>query len=126
MVLKLPAPWEPYAIWIKLAAGVIGLLLVGFVVWKLFFADIQRRVKEEHANGVVAKEQTQSAKETGIEATNTVVKTFEYHTEVDRIVKEGQNDVNKVNKGQQVDPEIDAAGAAALCRVHASLCRDGQ
>jgi hypothetical protein len=123
MDVEIPNPIKPYMAWIKLALGVVGLGIVGFVVWKLFFADIQRRVAAEHGGKVVAQEQTQGAKETGIDATNTVVHTYERHVEVDHVVRESQNAVNRADHGQQMDPAIDAATAAGLCGVHDSLCR---
>lgn len=105
--------------------GLVALAAV-LVLWKLFFADIQRRVKEEQGGRIVAEEHVNAAKETGIEATNTVVHRYERHVEIDRTVREGQDVVSRLNKGQQMDPEVDAAGAAALCRVHDSLCRPEQ
>ncbi len=118
------------ALWAKplIKVGVYLLIAigVGLIIWKLFFADIQRRVTEEHAKGVIATEQVQGAKETGIEAANTTVRTYEHYTEIDRTVKEAQDGVNKADKGQQMDPVIDSAGAAGLCRVHHSLCRSDE
>jgi hypothetical protein len=123
MKVAIPDPLKPYTVWIKLALGLIGLCIVGFVVWKLFFADIQRRVATEHAGKVVAEEQGVGAKETGIEATNTVVHTYEHHVEVDHIVKDGQDAVTRADHGEQMAPDLDAAGATALCKLHADLCR---
>jgi hypothetical protein len=119
----MPDPIKPYLIWVKLALGVVALCVIGFVVWKLFFADIQRRVATERAGKVVAQQQTRAAKETGIDATNTVVRTYEHHVEIDHVVKGGQDAVSKADHGQQMDPSIDAATAAGLCRLHDSLCR---
>lgn len=123
MDIEIPAVVKPYMAWVKLALGVLAIGIVGFVVWKLFFADIERRVTTEHAGKVVAQSQTQGTKETGIEATNTVVHTYERHVEVDHVVKESQDAVNRADHGQQMDPAIDAATAAGLCSVHDSLCR---
>jgi hypothetical protein len=108
----------------KLVGGLVVIALIGFVIWKLFFADIQRRVAEERGGRVVAEEQAQGAKETGIEAGKTVVRTYERHTMVDRIVKEGQSNVNEAYAGGEVEPAVDAAGAAALCGLHVDLCRN--
>src|SRR5438309_11271412 len=116
MKFEIPTPIKPYMAWVKIVLGAIAIGIVGFVVWKLFFADIERRVATEHAGKVVAQAQTQGAKETGIEATNTVVHTYERHVEVDHVVKESQDAVNRADHGQQMDPAIDAATAAGLCR----------
>ena len=103
------------------------LLLVGLgvrlqqAVKVLIFGNVE--AKREHAGLVVAKEQGQAAKETGIEATGTVVRTYEHHVQVDHIVKESQNAITRADRGQQMDPGIDAAIADGLCRVHPDLCR---
>lgn len=115
-------------IWAKLIAYVVAALLAIFVVMRLvgalqiaFFGD--PRVKQEHGNAVVAQEQTQAAKDTSAEVTNTVTRTYEHYTTIDRAVGRGQNAIAQADKGQQMDPAIDAATANALCGVHDSLCR---
>jgi hypothetical protein len=115
-------------IWAKLIAYAIAAALAIFVAARLigalqiaFFGD--PRVKQEHGNAVVAQEQTQAAKDTGAEATNTVVRTYDRTIQIDHWVKEGQNAIARADRGQQMDPAIDAATANALCGVHDSLCR---
>lgn len=112
----------------RLIIGIVALLLVVGLLTRfsgamhyLIFGDTA--AKKAQAGTVVAESQGQAAKETGIEASNTVVRTYERHVEVDRIVKEGQSNVSKADRGQQMDPGIDAATAAGLCSVHDDLCR---
>lgn len=126
--MKLKDRFFGLPLWAKLIAYVVAALLAIFVVARLIgalqialFGD--PRVKQEHGNAVVAQEQTQAAKDTGLEATNTVVRTYERTVQVDHVVREGQNAIQRADKGQQMDPAIDAATADALCRVHDSLCR---
>ena len=126
--MKLKDRFFGLPLWAKLIAYVVAAMLATFVVARLigalqiaFFGD--PRLKQEHGNTVVAQEQTQAAKDTGLEATNTVVRTYERTVQVDHVVREGQNAIQRADKGQQMDPAIDAATADALCRVHNSLCR---
>lgn len=115
-------------IWVKLIVYVVGALVAIFLVMRVIggirialFGD--PRLKEAQGNTVVAQEQTQAAKDTGLEATNTVVRTYERTVQIDRVVREGQDAIARADKGQQMDPAIDAATANALCGVHDSLCR---
>lgn len=114
---------KPWMIWVKLAIALVVAGLIGWVVWKLFFADINRRVGAEKGNRVVAQEQVKAE-------TNIAAKTIEnvherdvYREIVTKTVHEAQENVNAADTGQQMDPAIDAAVAAGLCRVHDSLCR---
>lgn len=115
-------------IWVKLIAYGVVLALAIFVAARLigalqiaFFGD--PRVKQEHGNAVVAQEQTRAAKDTGAEATNTIVRTYEHTVQIDHVVKEGQASIARADRGQQMDPDIDAATANALCGVNQELCR---
>lgn len=126
--MKLKDRFFGLPLWAKLISYVVAAMLATFVVARLigalqiaFFGD--PRLKQEHGNAVVAQEQTQAAKDTGLEATNTVVRTYERTVQVDHVVREGQNAIQRADKGQQMDPAIDTATADALCRVHDSLCR---
>lgn len=115
-------------LWARAIGYLAGAALAIFITMRLIgalqvalFGD--PRVKHEHGKAVVAQEQTQAAKDTGAEVTNTVTRTYEHYTTIDRTVREGQNAIAKADKGQQMDPAIDAATANALCGVHDSLCR---
>lgn len=126
--MKLKDRFFGLPIWAKLIAYVVAAALTIFLVARLigalqiaFFGD--PRLKQAQGNTIVAREQVQAAKDTGLEASNTVVKTYEHTIQIDRVVKEGQNAIGKADKGQQMDPAIDAATATALCGVHDSLCR---
>lgn len=129
MIRKVLTRYNGFALWAKIVIAIaVGLLAIGLAVRAggalkyLIFGNTE--AKEARANTVVAEEQGRASKETGIEAAETVVRTYEYHTTVDRTVKEGQNAVNRADKGQQMDPAIDAAGADALCRLSQDLCRN--
>ena len=115
-----PRPWM---IWVKLAALLIVTVLIGWVVWKLFFADIQRRVAAEKGGRVVAEHQVEAEANIADKTIENVHTREVYREHVTNIVREAQEGVNDVDQGQQMDPAIDAAVAAGLCRVHDSLCR---
>lgn len=128
MKVKLRERLGGLPLWAKLIGSLAAALVAIFLVARLIgavqmmiFGNVE--AKREHGNTVVAEEQGTAARETGLEAANTVVRTYEYHTTVDRTVKEGQNAVTRADKGQQMDPAIDAAVANGLCGVHDSLCR---
>lgn len=116
----IPLPWMP---WLKLASALIVLLVVGFVVWKLFFADIQRRVTTERGGKMVAREQVTAEASIADNVIRTVHERDVYREHVTNIVREGQEGVNAADQGQSMDQDIDAAAAAGLCRLHDSLCR---
>jgi hypothetical protein len=130
-VSKLLGLFSGFSLWARLVIIValvalaigVGVRLTGAIKY-MIYGDVA--AKREHAGSVVAQEQGEAAKQTGIEATNTVVHTYERHVEVDHVVKESQDAVHRADKGQQMDPAIDAAVAAGLCRLHNDLCRPGQ
>jgi hypothetical protein len=109
--------------WIKVALYAVGALLViallYFVLHRVLFYG--RDVAKAHGAAVVAGETGNASAASGAEAVNTVTRTYEYHTQVDHIVKEGQANVDR----QKSFEDADAAGAAALCGLHHDLCRSG-
>jgi Sec-independent protein translocase protein TatA len=115
-------------LWLRLIIGVVAAALIIFAAMRLpgaikymIFGDTG--AKREHANTVVAQQQGEATKEIGAAAQNEVVRTYEHDVQIDHIVREGQDAVAKADHGQQMDPDIDNAVAAGLCRVHDSLCR---
>jgi hypothetical protein len=128
IVKRLPAfSWLGAA---KIAAYIGGAILAYFLITSAvggirnaIFGNPE--VKREHANTIVAKEQAKAEVAT---ATQTLEKVHErdvYREHVTNVVHDAQENIDAADHGQQMDPEIDAATAAGLCRVHHSLCRPG-
>jgi hypothetical protein len=117
--------WAKLIVYIALAALAIGIAVRAGGAFKyLIFGNTE--AKQAQGQTIVAEEQGWAAKETGIEATATAVRRQESHAKRDRVVREGQDAINRADRGQQMDPAIDAAVADGLCRVHDSLCRRGE
>lgn len=115
-----PAPWM---IWVKLGVALLALALAAFVVWKLFFADIQRRVATERGGRIVAEEQVEAEANVADKAIERVHERDVYRERVKEIVTTSQEEVNHAWHGETVGADVDAAGAAALCRLRVDLCR---
>ena len=81
--------------------------------------------KREHANVVVAKEQIQAEEKIADTAVERVHERDVYREHVTTVVHDSEGKVNGVWHGETVGPDVDAAGADALCRLHADLCRSG-
>lgn len=123
--------YNALAIWMRIVIAIVAIVAICFIGYRFYdglkvmiFGNTE--AKKEHANTIVAQQQGQAAKEIGQVAQNQIVKTYEHDVEIDRTVKEGQDAVTRADRGQQMDPEIDNAVAAGLCRVHDSLCRGPQ
>jgi hypothetical protein len=114
---------KPWMIWVKLAGVLIVTVLIGWVVWKLFFADIQKRVAAEKGGRVVAEEQVKAEANIADKTIERVRERDVYREHVTNIVHEGQGKVDAVWDGKSVGKDADAAGAGALCKLHDSLCR---
>jgi hypothetical protein len=105
----------------------IGLLAIGLLIrlsgaaHELIFGNTE--AKREHGNVVVAQEQTKAEGKIADATIQTVHERDVYREHITQVVHDGQERIHAVDKGQQMDPAIDAAGAAALCSVHDSLCR---
>lgn len=128
MIRKMIARYSGFGMIPKIViATAAGLLMLGIGIrgvqaFKVFLFG-NTEAKEARANTVIAEEEGIAARETGIEAANTVTRTFERHTEVERIVRETNDAIARADRGQPMDPELDAAGADGLCRMHDDLCR---
>jgi hypothetical protein len=116
------ARWAQVLIVIALIALAIGLV-TRFVggVHQMIFGNTE--ATKAQAETYAWQGAVESIQKTGQVARDTTVKTYKRHTEVDRIVGSGNNEIARVNKGQQMDPAIDAAVANGLCQLNASLCR---
>jgi hypothetical protein len=116
------APWVRVVIYAAAGLLVVGLLVNGVSSLRnAIFGNPE--VKREQGRTVVAQEQ---GKAEATIADKTVEKVRErdvYREHIREVVRQGQEKVNAADKGQQMDPEIDAAVAAGLCGVHDSLCR---
>ena len=115
-----PRPWM---VWVKLAVAALVVVLAGWVIWKLFFADIQRRVAGEKGGRVVAEHQVEAEANIADRTIENVHTREVYREHVTNIVTKAQEEINRADEGQQMDPAIDAAAAAGLCRLRDSLCR---
>lgn len=122
------ARFNGFAPWARIVFGV-SLAVIGYFLISSAFSGIKHaifgnpEVKRERGNTVVAQEQTKAEATVADETINTVRERDVYREHVREIVREGQEKVNAVDHGQQMDPAIDAAVAAGLCGVHDSLCR---
>lgn len=119
--MRIPT-WGRIVAGILIAALLVGVGIRGYQAVKVFLFG-NTEAKEARANTVVAEEQAAAAHDIGVEATNTVTRTYERHVTIDRTVKEAQNEIADADNGQQMDPAIDAAVATGLCQLHDDLCR---
>lgn len=120
-----------FSIWARVIMGIAALLLV--IGLSVRFAEGLKvmlfgntEAKREHANVVVAQEQTKAESKIADATIQTVHERDVYREHVTQVVHDGQERVNAADHGQQMDPAIDAAVAAGLCSLHDSLCRRAQ
>ena len=117
-----------FSLWARIVIGLVALLIViGLSVravdaFKVFLFG-NTEAKREHANTVVAQEQTKAETKIADKAIESVHERDVYREHITQVVHDGQERVNAADHGQQMDPAIDAAVAAGLCSVHDSLCR---
>lgn len=122
--MKLP----PQATLIKWGAIALVAILLIFSV-KAFFGNIKEaifgdpEVIQARGETEVARVETEAAVTAGKASNEALVTRYEYHREVERVVRDGQANVNAAYKGGKIDEDVDAAGAAALCSLHDGLCR---
>lgn len=119
---------------LSLLVRVIILIVVIALVYFLIasaYAGIKHaifgnpEVERAQGNTIIARE---DGKAEATIADNTIQRVRErevYREHVREIVRDGQGRVNNAWKGETVGRDVDAAGAATLCRVHDSLCRPG-
>jgi hypothetical protein len=117
-----------FALWARIVIGACVLVL-GYVLITSAFSGIKHaifgnpEVKREQGRTIVAREDTKAEANIADGTIERVRERDVYREHVREIVREGQEKVNAADRGQQMDPEIDAAVAAGLCGVHDSLCR---
>jgi hypothetical protein len=117
-----------FALWARIVV-IICVAILGYVLVTSAVGGIKSmlfgnpEVKRERANTVVAQEQGQAEADIADGTIGAVQEREVYREHVREIVRESQERVNAADRGQQMDPEIDAAVATGLCGVHDSLCR---
>lgn len=114
--------------WARIVGGVVLVALAYFLITSgmrgirdAVFGNPE--VARERGNTVVATEQGKAEASIADKTIETVRERDVYRERITNVVREGQEAINAADKGQKMDPEIDAAVAAGLCRVHDSLCR---
>jgi hypothetical protein len=128
MIKNLLTRYNGFAIWARVVIGLaVALLAIGLLVrlsgaaHELIFGNTE--AKREHGNVIVAQEQTKAEGAIAGKTIDTVHERDVYREHVTSVVHDGQEKVNNAWHGETVGVDVDAAGAAALCRVHDSLCR---
>lgn len=125
---KIWARYNGFSIaWRIVIALALLLLIVGIgirasdALHVLIFGNTE--AQRQHGNAVVAREQTKAEGKIADKAIQSVQERDVYREHVTEIVHDSQGKVNNAWKGESVGKDVDAAGAAALCRLHDSLCR---
>jgi hypothetical protein len=116
------ARWAQVLIVIAVAVLAIGLV-TRFVggIHQMIFGNTE--ATKAQAESYAWQKDTETIQKIGVDARDTTVKTYKRHAEIDSIVGGGKNEIARADKGQQMDPAIDAAVADGLCKLNASLCR---
>lgn len=107
---------------------VIGLVLAGLLAWggytviyRLFIQPAE--LKKAQADMIVGEEQLVAERAIADQTTEKVIERDVYRETVRNIVTESKEQVDASWNGETVGEGVDAAGAAALCRLHDDLCR---
>ena len=115
--------WVVRAIIIVLIVAALAVAVTRFsgAIHYLIFGNTE--AKREHGNVVVAKEQIKAEAKIADTAVDRVHERDVYREHVTTVVHDSEGKVNGAWHGETVGPDVDAAGADALCRLHATLCR---
>lgn len=104
------------------AIGAIGIaVLLYVVVYRLFFQG--QDLKRAEGTAVVATENTKAEETITTETLGQVQERQVFRDKTEATVSRGKGKINDAWKGETVGEDVDAAGAAALCELHDSLCR---
>lgn len=87
--------------------------------WIFGDPEVIRAEAEADTNAEIARTEA----EIGQDAGQAIVERHYYHDRVTRVVNDGVAAVRAADDGGKINEEMDAAGAAALCGLHDSLCR---
>ncbi len=119
---------ESFAPWARIVIfGCIAVL--AFFLIASAFSGIKHaifgnpEVQRQRGNAIVAEEQIEAEANIADGTIDTVRERDVYREHVREIVREGAQEVNDAWNGETVGKDVDASGAATLCRVHPSLCR---
>lgn len=110
-------------------AVIVGLFLLAMFAWNSMAEKIRDwlygdpDVIRAEADAEVAREQGAAEQEIGKAATDAVIERHYYHDRTTKIVEQAKRDIAAADDGGMINEEMDAAGAAALCGLHDSLCR---
>lgn len=99
----------------------LAVWLLWAVVYRLFYQG--QDLTKAKGDAVVATEQGTAETRVVDQTMNTVRERDRGRDEIRIVVQEGRSNVNDAWKGESVGTDVDRAGAAALCGVHDSLCR---
>ncbi len=116
------APWARVVILGCLAVLAFFLIASAFTGIKhAIFGNPE--VERQRGGRIVAEEQIEAEANIADGTIDTVRARDVYREHVRGIVREGAQEVNDAWNGETVGKDVDAAGAATLCRMHDSLCR---
>ena len=116
------------ALWVRIAITIVAVVVVYFLIASAY-AGIKHaifgnpEVVAARGGQIVATEQGKAEANIADGTIQHVRERDVYREHVTNIVREGQGRVNNAWNGETVGEDVDAAGAATLCRVHNSLCR---
>lgn len=104
---------------------VLGAILAGVLVWQVAYRLLYQGqdLAREKGGRVVAEGQVQAEGAIVDGAMGAVREREVYREHVVTTVREAKENIDGAWNGEQVGEGVDAAGAAALCRLHDSLCR---
>jgi len=109
---------------------VLGLIVAGLIIWggytvvyRLFIQPMD--LKKAQADVIVGEEQLKAEQAIADQTNERFVEREVYRETVRNIVTESREQVDANWNGETVGRDVDAAGAAALCRLRDSFCRAG-
>lgn len=118
-------PW-----WARIA-GTLALVGLGYFLLSNGLSGVRDaifgnpEVRRERGNTVVSQEVGKAEANIADKSIERVRERDVYREHVRNVVIEGQKGVRDGWKGESVGTEVDAAGRAALCRLHDSFCGPG-
>jgi hypothetical protein len=116
-----PSSWTPLGIGLRVVVVLIVGALAWTVVYRLFFQG--QDLARERGNLVVAEEQGTAEGQIVDDTLQAVRERDVYREHVTTVVRETRKEIDDAWTGETVGTDVDAAGAAALCGLHDSLCR---
>lgn len=110
----------------KAVIGLVGLIIGGFLLWQfiiqpIFFSRADNA--RERGGRIVAEEQGRAGEVIAGKTIEHLREREVIREKTREIVERRQEEVNNAWQGETVGDAVDTAGAAALCELHADLCR---